>query len=153
MGTLPCIVKPRGSLPAAFLSCLLLQIFKMPVTIYGPKLSAPVRIALMTCEALGIEYEVKPVNLMEGEHMKPDYLKINPQHNIPALVDGDFNLNESRAIIAYLANAYAKDDSIYPKDPKVRAKVDQMMHFDMGQLYKAFGDCFYPIAFQGQEDI
>lgn len=60
---------------------------------------------------------------------------------------------ESRAIIAYLASAYAKDDSIYPKDPKVRAKVDQMMYFDMGQLYKAFGDCFYPVAMQGKEDI
>ena len=95
----------------------------MPVTIYGPKLSAPVRIALMTCEALGIEYEVKPVDLMKGEHMTPDYLKvsphfscqiappfakmtaafqnplqINPQHNVPALVDGDFKLNESRAM-------------------------------------------------------
>ena len=52
----------------------------MPVTIYGPKLSAPVRIALMTCEALGIEYEVKPVDLMKGEHMTPDYLKVSPFH-------------------------------------------------------------------------
>ena len=51
-------------------------------------------------------------------------------------------MNESRAIGAYLANAYAKDKSIYPEEPKARAKVDQMMYFDMGQLYKAFGDCF-----------
>jgi len=125
----------------------------MGVKVYGMDISAPVRCALMTCEVLKLEYELVVVNLMAGEHMKPEYLKINPQHNIPALVDGDFKLNESRAIMAYLANAYAKDDSIYPKDPKVRAKVDQMMYFDMGQLYKAFGDCFYPIAFQGQEDI
>merc|ERR1711962_295050 len=133
MGTLPCIVKPRGSLPAAFSSCLLLQIFKMPVTIYGPKLSAPVRIALMTCEALGIEYEVKPVDLMKGEHMTPDYLKINPQHNVPALVDGDFKLNESRAIALYLVNAHGKDNKLYPTEPKARAIVDQRMYFDMGR--------------------
>ena len=53
-------------------------------------------------------------------------------------------MNESRAIAAYLANAYdsSNDNSMYPKTPTVRAKVDQMMYFDMGQLYKAFGDCF-----------
>merc|ERR1711997_624027 len=129
------------------------QYFKMAVKVYGMDASAPVRMVLMTCEVLGIEYEFVVVNLMEGEHLKPDYLKINPQHNIPALVDGDFNLNESRAIAAYLANAYAKDDSIYPKEPKVRARVDQLMYFDMGQLYKSFGDCFYPIAFHNQETI
>merc|ERR1712038_1047401 len=42
---------------------------------------------------------------------------------------------------------------MYPTAPAVRAKVDQMMYFDMGQLYKAFGDCFYPVAMQGKEDI
>merc|ERR1712141_838717 len=125
----------------------------MGIKIYGMDASAPVRMVMMTAEVLGIEYEFVVVNLMEGEHMKPDYLKINPQHNIPALVDGDFHLNESRAIAAYLANAYAKDDSIYPKEPKVRARVDQMMYFDMGQLYKSFGDCFYPVAFQGKDAI
>ena len=69
-------------------------------------------------------------------------MQINPQHNIPAIVDGELTLNESHAIVAYLANAYAPKTSIYPTDPKIRAKVDQMMYFDMGQLYKAFGDCF-----------
>jgi len=151
MGTLPCIVKSRGSLPA-YLSRLL-QIFKMPVTIYGPKLSAPVRIALMTCEALGIEYEVKPVDLMKGEHMTPDYLKINPQHNVPALVDGDFKLNESRAIALYLVNAHGKDNKLYPADPKARAIVDQRMYFDMGNFYDKFGQCVYPLAFGAADKL
>jgi len=127
----------------------------MGVKVYGMDLSAPVRCVMMTCEALKVEYEFIKVDLMAGEHMKPEYLKINPQHNIPALVDGDFKLNESRAIAAYLANAYdtSSDNSLYPKTPTIRAKVDQMMYFDMGQLYKAFGDCFYPVAFKGKEDI
>merc|ERR1711872_512749 len=153
MGTLPCIVKPRGSLPAAFLSCLISQTFKMPVTIYGPKLSAPVRIALMTCEAMGIEYENKSVDLMKGEHMTPDYLKINPQHNVPALVDGDFKLNESRAIALYLFNAYGKDEKLYPKEAKARAIVDQRLYFDMGAFYYNFGQCVYPLVFGGAEKL
>merc|ERR1712213_170305 len=129
------------------------KLFKMPVTIYGPKLSAPVRIALMTCEALGIEYEVKPVDLMKGEHMTPDYLKINPQHNVPALVDGDFKLNESRAIALYLVNAHGKDNKLYPTEPKARAIVDQRMYFDMGNFYDKFGQCVYPLAFGAADKL
>ena len=47
-----------------------------PVVVYGIGLSAPVRIVYMTCEALGIEYETKEVNLMKGEHITEEYLKV-----------------------------------------------------------------------------
>ncbi len=66
---------------------------------------------------------------------------MNPQHNIPTLKDGDFVMNESRAAAAYLVAKYGKDDSLYPKDVKVRAVIDQRLYFDMGTFYKAFGDC------------
>jgi len=122
-----------------------------PVEIYGMDLSAPCRIATMTAEVLGVEYEFKVVDLMAGEHMKPEYLAINPMHNIPTLKDGDFCLNESRAIAAYLVNKYGKDDSLYPKDPEQRAIVDQRMYFDMGAFYKSFGDCVYPVMFGGPD--
>ncbi len=42
----------------------------------------------MTAECLGLDYTFKEVNLMKGEHMTPEYLKMNPQHNIPTVVDG-----------------------------------------------------------------
>jgi len=125
----------------------------MPVVIHGPMMSAPVRIAVMACEAMAIDYETKNVDLMKGEHMAPEYLKINPQHNVPTLVDGDFNLNESRAIALYLFNAYGKDDKLYPKDAKARAIVDQRLFFDMGGFYYHFGQCVYPIALAGAENL
>merc|ERR1711936_345767 len=147
-----CTTTTPGQIPSIFQSTRHLS-FKMAIKVYGMDMSAPVRFVMMTCEVLGVEYEFIVVNLMTGEHLKPEYLAINPQHNIPGFVDGDFHMNESRAIGAYLANAYAKDKSIYPEEPKVRAKVDQMMYFDMGQLYKAFGDCFYHTAFRGGDSI
>jgi glutathione S-transferase len=116
-----------------------------PIDIYGMQLSAPVRIVEMTAECLGVEYTFKSVDLMKGEHMTPEYLKINPMHNIPAIVDGEFAMNESRAAAGYLVNKYGKDDALYPKDPETRCRVDQRLYFDMGVFYKAFGDIVYPV--------
>jgi len=114
------------------------------IEVHGMQGSAPVRIVQMTAECLGIEYTFKEVNLMKGEHMTPEYLKINPQHNIPTVIDGDMCLNESRAIAGYLVNKYAKSDSLYPKEAATRYMVDKMLYFDMGIFYKAFGDVAYP---------
>ena len=41
----------------------------------------------------------------------------------------------SHAIMCYLVTKYGKDDSLYPKDPEIRAKVDQFLHLDTGCLF------------------
>lgn len=90
---------------------------------------------MMTAKLLGVELNLKQCNLMAGDHMQPDFLKINPQHNIPVLGDDSFYMNESRAICAYLVNKYAKCDKLYPKEPKTRARVDQRLYFDAGVFF------------------
>ncbi|KAF6201954.1 hypothetical protein GE061_004350 [Apolygus lucorum] len=54
-----------------------------------------------------------------------------------------------RAIAAYLANTRSSGEKIYPKDPKKRAMVDQMMYFDMGKLYQRFLELYPPMMFMG----
>jgi glutathione S-transferase len=109
--------------------------------------SAPCRAVLLAAKNLGVELNLKLVNLMAGEHLKPEFIAMNPQHTIPTLDDNGFYLSESRAIIQYLANAYGKNDSLYPKDPKKRFLVEHRLAFDMGTLYHRFGDCYYPVIF------
>lgn len=110
--------------------------------------SAPCRSVLMVAKAVGVELNLKTLNLMAGEHMTPEFLKINPQHTIPTLVDNGFALWESRPILGYLVEKYGKDDSLYPKEAKKRAVVDQRLYFDMGTLYQRFAEYFYPQVMQ-----
>jgi glutathione S-transferase len=112
--------------------------------------SAPCRAVQMTAAGVGVQLNLKLLNLMAGEHLKPEFIKINPQHTIPTLVDGGFALWESRAIMAYLVEKYGKDDSLYPKEPKARAVVNQRLYFDMGTLYQRFADYYYPQLFAKQ---
>ncbi len=63
---------------------------------------------------------------------------------MPFLVDGDFSMNECRAIATYLVRRYGggegDDHPLYPSDARLRARVDQRLSFDGSEFYKAFMD-------------
>ncbi|XP_049304146.1 glutathione S-transferase D1-like isoform X1 [Bactrocera dorsalis] len=105
---------------------------------YYLPLSAPCRAVTMTAEALGVKLNKIKLDLFAGAHLKPEFLKLNPQHTIPTLVDNGFSIWESRAIIIYLVEKYGKNDSLYPNCPKKRALINQRLFFDAGTLYQAF---------------
>uniref|UniRef100_A0AAG5CPQ4 glutathione transferase n=1 Tax=Anopheles atroparvus TaxID=41427 RepID=A0AAG5CPQ4_ANOAO len=115
--------------------------------------SAPCRAVQMTAAAVGVELNLKLTNLMAGEHMKPEFLKINPQHTIPTLVEvaDGFFLWESRAIQIYLVERYCTDDAarerLYPSEPRRRAIVHQRLFFDVAVLYQRFAEYYYPQIF------
>lgn len=46
----------------------------------------------------------------------------------------------SRVILSYLVSSYAKDDTLYPQDVRMRALVDQRVQFDLGTLYARLAD-------------
>jgi glutathione S-transferase len=89
------------------------------------------------------------VDLMKGEQRKPEFLAVNPLGQVPAISDGDFNLSESHAILAYLHNTRHTPDHWYPADPQKRAVVDRYLYWHGGNLRKATivmaGQFFFPV--------
>lgn len=59
-------------------------------------------------EEIEVPYEYVLLDLAAGEHRQPDFLAINPMGKVPAIVEGDFKLWESGAILLYLAEKYGK---------------------------------------------
>nr|ACU46011.1 glutathione S-transferase [Eriocheir sinensis] len=123
----------------------------MPIDLYYMMLSPPCRAVMLTAKAVGVELNLKETNLFKKEHMKPEFLALNPQHCIPTMVDGDFVIWESKAACSYLASKYGKDDSLFPNDPRARAVVERLNYFDMGTLFHRFGQYVFPALFRGEE--
>lgn len=89
--------------------------------------------ARWTLQELGVDFESVTVNLVAGEHRRPEFLKINPAGKIPVLVDGDLVLTESVAIPVYLAEKYPEKRMI-PTDAKQRAEVNKWLLFAATEL-------------------
>ncbi|WP_347357412.1 glutathione S-transferase family protein [Bdellovibrio sp.] len=75
------------------------------IKIYGSPLSSAGRCYWMM-EELGLSYEQVPLNMREQQHKSEDFLKINPNGKIPAIIDGEYVLWESMAITNYLAKKH-----------------------------------------------
>ena len=103
---------------------------KMKLYEFGPTRSIRVR---WTLQELGVDFEPIRVNLLAGEHQRPEFLKINPAGKIPVLVDGDLVLTESVAIVLYLADKYSHKGLI-PSDLKERAQVNRWLLFAATEL-------------------
>ena len=62
----------------------------------------PMKVALLL-EELALPYEPIPVDTRKGEQFAPDYLAVNPNGKVPAIIDGDAAVFDSNAILLYLA--------------------------------------------------
>jgi glutathione S-transferase len=97
---------------------------------FGPTRSIRVRWAL---QELGVDFEAITVDLVAGQHQSPAFLAINPAGKIPVLVDGDFVLTESVAIVLYLAEKYPHQ-GLLPADLEQRAQVHRWLLFAATEL-------------------
>lgn len=89
--------------------------------------------ALWALRELDADFEFVPVNLMAGEHRRPDFLRLNPAAKLPVLVDGDLVLTESAAIVMYLADKY-RDKGLMPAGLQERAQAYRWSLFAVTEL-------------------
>jgi glutathione S-transferase len=97
--------------------------------IYATPLSANGRKVLAVSRYLGLEAEIHEVNVYRGEGRSPEYLAINPSGKIPTLIDGEFVLSESNAILLYLAEAHGAN-RLWSGDPRQRARIVQWLFWE-----------------------
>jgi GST-like protein len=95
-------------------------------------------------EEIGLEYRVRPVNILRGEQFRPAFLRISPNNKIPAIVDPSgpgrrpYALFESGAILQYLAD---KTGKLLPKRGAARYDVLQWLNFQVASVGPMFGQC------------
>ena len=108
------------------------------LTFYLMPPSPPSRALRYLAEYLGLDFEVKEINTAAGEQFSEDFTKINPAQKVPVMVEDDFVLAESKAIMVYLMTTRKPKSDLYPSDPKARALVDQMLYYDATVMFPAF---------------
>jgi glutathione S-transferase len=98
----------------------------MAITLYNMKESPHARKVRLLAAELGIPLELIARDPRKGETRSPDFLVKNPNGRVPTLIDGDFVLWESPAILKYLA-AKRPDYALGGKDAQDAALIDQWL--------------------------
>ncbi|HXQ52461.1 MAG TPA: glutathione S-transferase N-terminal domain-containing protein [Stellaceae bacterium] len=95
-------------------------------------------------EELGVPYKVVPLAIGRGDQFAKDFLKINPNHRMPALVDHEpmgggapLSIFESGAIMMYLAEKYGR---FWPQDPRGKYEVTQWVMWQMANQGPKLGE-------------
>src|SRR6201988_4524078 len=100
----------------------------------------PTKVALFLEEA-GLQYEAVPVDTRKGEQHKAEFLAINPNAKLPAIVDGDATVFDSSAILMYLAEKTGK--FLPAKSDKARGELLSWMFFVSSGVGPYFGQAVH----------
>lgn len=112
-----------------------------------------VKVSIML-EETGLPYEPHTINIGQNETWTPEFLSLNPNGKIPAIIDPDgpggkpLGLFESGAILVYLAE---KTGKFLPTDPVARIETIQWVFFQMAAVGPMFGQLGFFFKFAGRE--
>ncbi|HTV25886.1 MAG TPA: glutathione S-transferase family protein [Polyangiaceae bacterium] len=104
--------------------------------LYFHPMSSNSRRARMAALQLGISLDLVPVDLAKGQQKSPEFLRMNPNGRVPVLDDDGFFLNESHAIMQYLAE-HTPGQTLYPTAPQARADVNRWLFWSAQHLQPA----------------
>ncbi|HEY4081763.1 MAG TPA: glutathione S-transferase [Burkholderiaceae bacterium] len=109
--------------------------------ILGKAASINVRKVLWTCAELGLEFEREDWGAGFADPNRAEFMALNPNALVPVLIDGDFVLWESNTICRYLAHR-EHAESLLPAEPRQRARVEQWMDWQAGELNNSWRYAF-----------
>jgi glutathione S-transferase len=101
-------------------------------------------VALWMLEEIGMPYDIRLLNLSEGDQQKPEYLAVNPMGKVPALKHGDTVITEVAAICTYLADAFPEAKLNVPLGTPRRGVYLKWLFFGPGCLEPAMTDHVFP---------
>ncbi len=120
----------------------MIEIYYAPPSIYGRKV-------LAVLEEKGLDYEIKRMSFKSEDHKKEEYLKLNPNGEIPTLVDEGSVIYESTAIIEYLNDEYP-EPPLMPEDSYARARARMVEDFCDLHMYKTAIKCLIKNKIKGE---
>ncbi|KAI0372095.1 glutathione S-transferase C-terminal-like protein [Pilatotrama ljubarskyi] len=118
---------------------------KPKLTLYGHMGPNPLKVA-MVLEELGLEFETVEIDMRQEEHKKPDFLKLNPNGRLPALVDhsnNGFTIWESDAIILYIVEKYDPEHKLSVAGANEKFTLIQWLFFQASGQGPYFGQAFW----------
>ena len=86
---------------------------------------------------LEISVDIEYLDISNGDLNTPEYLAVNPNGKVPAIVDDDLTLWETNAIMQYLADT-APSNTLFPTDSKIRADITRWQCWEVAHYNKAF---------------
>lgn len=110
-----------------------------PIKLYRHPLSGHCHRVELMLYLLNLPYETIDIDLINGEHKAPDFLKINPFGQVPAINDNGVILSDSTAIITYLDKKYNDGYEWFPQEPEKYAQVQHWLAIAAGEI--AYGPC------------
>lgn len=119
-------------------------------TLYQFPISQHCRRVTSLLVEVGIDYQAELVDLATDQHLSEQYLAINPNHQVPSLVDGEVVIHESNAILRYLCTKYELSDW-YPTDLQQRANVEQWLDWIQCQQSPAIVGIVFHSLFAGDQ--
>ena len=106
----------------------------MTITLYQHPLSGHSHRVRTMLSILGLQHEVRDVDLAGGEHKQAEFLNMNPFGQVPVLRDESRTLSDSNSILVYLASEYDETGTWYPMDAERRAEVQKFLSVAAGPV-------------------